>query len=528
MSAHQAQHESLEIPQVSVAEAPATTTSSQSSPSALTQEPSSHSEEEEEMDVQFSPPLYKSRRFKGYLTIFLASIVNYNAALLSDDPLDPTSVAASPAQRRYAMAVALLSAIVTGLLVVIHLDRYSPLEKVWRPAFAAESKFETVLIAGLILWWSVATIIQTSVRGIAGDGKEQYNLFYSTWVCCIVSFWIAERKAVDFGYPSFRNFVTGWPYRAPGWIAIFLLDFVTLWWYIDLYNNTKRNASRVPEQLAPIWEDISRIQYQLLLFVSATTLLPSAGFIFMEILRSSDDDQEVEPSVNMALAEASTNLPLQSPANGLAAVRMETSQEQRQPQKKNIEIVLEGLSLLCLSIMWIPSVIVATTPGGFANQVGNAYFCTWATTIFVLETFLWFIHDWRKSVFKALEQKEKEYRKHQQQVLEQTMRKLHAAEANRRVMEEDDEDELVREVALPGVDDADEYKEYDARDTNHGNQSSGDEEEDEGIPDVRIASTQGDGAPLDHEGEEDDAARELRLKASNEQAYFDTLDDILE
>ena len=115
--------------------------------------------------------LYKSRRFKGYLTIFLASLINVNAAVLSDAPIFSTTVPASPTQKRYAQTVGIISCIITACMVVCHLDRYSPMQKVWAVLFSATGRVETGIIVFLCLWWAVATVVQTTARGIAGDGK---------------------------------------------------------------------------------------------------------------------------------------------------------------------------------------------------------------------------------------------------------------------------------------------------------------------------------------------------------------------
>ena len=336
-------------------------------------------ERDEENEEEKPLKLYKSPRLKGYLTILLASIINYNAAKLAAKPIATTSVPASETQQRYAQTVALWSAITTGILIVAHLDTYSPLQKFYNIGLAPKSYWELGIIISLLVWWSVATIVQTSVRGIAGDGKEQYNLYYSTWLCLWTMIWTLERKLCDFGWSTIRGFVTSWPYRAPGWIAINVSCFFTLFWYLDLYLNTSKYTSRIPPTLQPFYMQIPKSQYQWLLFVAAFTLLPSAVFVFLEIFRESNNQV-----------------------------------------KGNLENILEGCFLVLLSLGWIPSVIVATTPGGFASLVGNAYFFTWATTVFVMETLLWFIHDYRQAVHTALLQKEREYKRHQQQVLQKS------------------------------------------------------------------------------------------------------------
>jgi hypothetical protein len=430
--------------------------------------------------------LYKSRRFKGYLIIVLASVINYNAAVLSRNPINVTAVPGSPKQQGYAKAVALLSAIVTGVLVLVHLDRYSPLQSIWKKAFDPKSKIELGIILFLLLWWSVATIIQTSVRGIAGDGKNQFNLYYSTWVCCWTTLWILERKMVDFGYPTWRKFVTSWPYRAPGWISIFCSCFFTLFWYVDLFVNTAQNPENVSVTLKPFYESIPKSQYQWLVFVAAFTLLPSAVFIFVEIFRETDHDV-----------------------------------------KGSLETILEGFCLFLLTAGWIPSVIVATTPGGFASHVGNAYFFTWGTTVFVLETFLWFIHDFRGSVYKALQEKEKEYKKHQQEVLQQSRKVGQVAAAEAEEQGHHDMD------GIDGHGPSTEYDDDDDEYVNDDDDGYGGYAEDDmlgsGVPSPpRFASNVKQHDRYDDDDDDDEVAREMRLKQSNRSEYFDTLDDILE
>ena len=417
------------------------------------------------------PPikLYKSPRLKGYITIALASVINFNAAILSTDPIASNSVPASPTQQRYAKAVSLGSAIVTGFLTLVHLDRYSPLQPIWKKAFGRNSRIELSINFFLFLWWFVATIVQTSVRGIAGDGKEQYNLYYSTWVCCWTAMWTLERKLMeDRGWVSLRTFIKSWPYRAPGWIAIWISCLFTLFWYLDLFLNTAQDDGRIPETLRPFYQTIPQSQYQWLLFVAAITLLPSSVFIFAEIFRESNEEV-----------------------------------------KGPLENILEGFVLLLLSIGWIPSVIVATTPGGFASLVGNAYFFTWLTTVLVMETSLWFIHDFRGSIHKALEEKEQEYREHQQQVLERS-----------------------RQVARAyGIPLSSSQQPHESPRHDHSGSSS---DSSDGVQDtakrLRFGNVEEEPPTFnDFEEDLDDSLeRELRFKEQNKVEYFDTLNDILE
>jgi hypothetical protein len=148
--------------------------------------------------------LYKSSRLKGYITLALASFINFDAAQKSGnvDKNILTVVPSTDDQRRYAEAVAVVSLILASFCLVVHLDRVTPLEKFWiSHLFAPDgSKFEGALVFFLTVWWSVATGVATSITGIAGDGKGQYSLYYSNWTCCLTSYWVLERWWVAAGW----------------------------------------------------------------------------------------------------------------------------------------------------------------------------------------------------------------------------------------------------------------------------------------------------------------------------------------
>ena len=220
--------------------------------------------------------------------------------------------------------------------------------------------------------------------------------------------------------------------------------------------------------LRPFYQTIPQSQYQWLLFVAAITLLPSSVFIFAEIFRESNEEV-----------------------------------------KGPLENILEGFVLLLLSIGWIPSVIVATTPGGFASLVGNAYFFTWLTTVLVMETSLWFIHDFRGSIHKALEEKEQEYREHQQQVLERSR-------------------QVARAYGIPLS------SSQQPRDSPRHDHSGSRSDSSDGVQDtakrLRFGNVEEEPPTFnDFEEDLDDSLeRELRFKEQNKVEYFDTLNDILE
>jgi hypothetical protein len=184
------------------------------------------SSDEEAQSEERTVKLYKSSRLKGYITLALASYINYNAAEKSGDVLlGLTAVPSTDGQRGYAMSVSMISLVLSGFSVVAHLDRLTPLRGLWVAAYRSGAKCEMVLAVFLVLWWSVATGVETAVNGIAGDGKGQYNLYYSTWACCLTSYWILERWWVAMGWVrvvDFRNtslLVFFWELVCEAWLT---------------------------------------------------------------------------------------------------------------------------------------------------------------------------------------------------------------------------------------------------------------------------------------------------------------------
>jgi hypothetical protein len=237
-------------------------------PQHLDSKPEGEKEGEDEKEVV---KLYKSSRLKGYLTLILASSINFNSALQSTEAIHSSAVAAGENQQRYAIAVSMVTLILCVLIILAHLDRYTPLKKYSYQAFAPKAKFELYLIVFLITWWAVATWIQTGIRGIAGDGKGQYNLYFSTWACFWTTVWTLERWVVSCGHSSFKGFMASWPHRAPGWIAIFFFSISDLMCIVDLFLNWDNAypSSSDPQRIQK--EDISNAQWNWLLFTTAIT-----------------------------------------------------------------------------------------------------------------------------------------------------------------------------------------------------------------------------------------------------------------
>lgn len=122
---------------------------------------------------------------------------------------------------------------------------------------------------------------------------------------------------------------------------------------------------------------------QWLIAITCLTFFPATGFVLIELFRD---------------------------------IRPDGSNE----KKSKFENTVEGIILFLLVLAWIPSVAVATTPGGIASFAGNAYFFTWLLVVFLFEGLVWWIHDYRLEIHQALREKANEYRERQRQVLEQT------------------------------------------------------------------------------------------------------------
>jgi len=426
-------------------------------------------EAEEDSKEKGVKKLYKSPRFTGYLTMFLSSIINYHGVIVSQNTTDVHVIASTGVQRKYGYIVALISCVASGFCVICHLDRFSCLANTWKNnLFAPKSNFETILDFSLLLWWFMAGVIQTKSSGIAGNGKGQYNIYFSTWFCLFCAISAVESKMMEYDWPSIKTFIKSWPHRSPGWIAILVSDFFTLWWYVDIY--TTYDVSTVKDEdlnpkLASYYGSINNTQYKLLIFVAAATLLPSSAFVFMEIFRDSSEEK-----------------------------------------KGRVETYIEAFCLFSLACAWIPVVCVATTPGGFAAQIGNSWFFTWATCFLVMETLLWFVSDSRGGLHQTLVEKEQEYQQHQLNVLATTHDMLEETSVlNQRyndVEQNGDDGSLTIRLEDPpkmptkSVESAAAFEMKDAS------------ENDESL--------------------DDSIQQEIRMKETNRSAYFDNLNDILE
>lgn len=83
--------------------------------------------------------------------------------------------------------------------------------------------------------------------------------------------------------------------------------------------------------------------------------------------------------------------------------------------KSDFEFHAEGICLAMLVMLWIPSVVYATTDGA-SSEIGNSYFCTWASVVVVVQTFINWVQDWRRGVHKLVISQYQEYKQSQREV----------------------------------------------------------------------------------------------------------------
>ena len=99
--------------------------------------------------------------------------------------------------------------------------------------FGPNKKVELCILSFLVILWLVTIWFNTTIKGIAGEGKEQYNLYFSSWLCLWITFWTLERWFVSSGKSSFQQFVSSWPHRCPLWIVSFILSFSNFLFVLD-------------------------------------------------------------------------------------------------------------------------------------------------------------------------------------------------------------------------------------------------------------------------------------------------------
>lgn len=120
--------------------------------------------------------------------------------------------------------------------------------------------------------------------GVAGDGKDQFNLYFSTWICCWTSFWTLENWCVASGRASFERFVRSWPNRGPAWIILFILSLSDFFFILDLFRNWPEGTVHYP-YVARMYREVRKTEWVLLLFVTSFTFVLALAWTLAEIFR---------------------------------------------------------------------------------------------------------------------------------------------------------------------------------------------------------------------------------------------------
>ena len=340
-------------------------------------------------------PLSTTNRLKNYLMLAILSSVAFVSAYESDEDHILTSysdsevsiappfvntgkdkiINASISGRNYAMVLSGASAVYHFIIVAIHLIDGTRIFS-WprmRRLFQNGSEIECLLITVSLIWWLVGTWILTSMHGVAGDGKGQFNIYICSWLCVLTNVNMINIWLIAAGHDSVYQAMESWPHRAPGWIIIFIMSLACMLSILDIYTRYER-ALVVTNPLYIRLKDIDPAQWVFLIMVCAVSIISAFGFGLIELFRRED--------------YYTRNI------------------------KSSFEVNLEGICLALLVILWVSVCVVATTDG-VCSEVGNSYFLTWGSTVVVIQTFINWVRAWRKGVHDVILQQEREYREAQ-------------------------------------------------------------------------------------------------------------------
>jgi hypothetical protein len=351
-------------------------------PAANDDDGTTHGGSDDDENVeQIIVPLRKSNRLKGYITLLVSSIINFNATMQANNYTFVTG--ANPpepkeSQQRFALSVAVINMIITVPIILAHLDQISPLRKIWHKIFRPNSYIEFGILAFLAIWWSIAVWFNTTITGIAGEGTRRHNLYFSTWICCGAAYWTIERWRTASGQIATSAFLQEMPARSPAWAAVFVTNVLAL----TFVTNSKQHYMDVQTPLVMAIYDQrdnspSEYQWKITQTVTCFAFLSAFIFITLELFRS-------------------------------------------KKKKGDAENVAEGIILLILSLLWIPCVAIITCPGGIAQLVGNMYLWSWASTVAVIRTFFWWVTDWREAIHDMIEVQLVEYEKAKRKALKES------------------------------------------------------------------------------------------------------------
>eukprot|EP00580_Thalassiosira_gravida_P015284 CAMPEP_0201663590 /NCGR_PEP_ID=MMETSP0494-20130426/5331_1 /ASSEMBLY_ACC=CAM_ASM_000839 /TAXON_ID=420259 /ORGANISM="Thalassiosira gravida, Strain GMp14c1" /LENGTH=373 /DNA_ID=CAMNT_0048142209 /DNA_START=514 /DNA_END=1635 /DNA_ORIENTATION=- len=246
------------------------------------------------------------------------------------------------------------------------------MKDVWPKAFGPNSKIEMCILLSLTLFWCISTWFNTTIRGPAGEGKDQSNLYFTSWICLWACFWTLESWCTTSGRASFERFVRSWPNRCPLWIVTFLLSLLDFLFALDLYRHWgDESGAAYNPYVYKLYGEVREAEWSFLFTVTGVTFVVSLAWALAEIFR-----------------ESRTNV---------GSV------------KSDVENYVEGLTAHVLCGLWIILVCIVTMPGGAASLLGNLYFTTWSTLFSVISTLIWYHRDWRREINKVIREEEEKY-----------------------------------------------------------------------------------------------------------------------
>ncbi|KAL7531553.1 hypothetical protein ACHAXR_006752 [Thalassiosira sp. AJA248-18] len=256
-------------------------------------------------------PLHHSSRLKGYITLLVSALYNYMAAAAKhhgaevkflttlcidfDDLKHNTDIptgTTTSSRLKFSMACSMITVIITCAIILCHFDFCTPLRKsVWPKWFGAPSKVELCILLFLNFFWFISAWFNTTIRGPGGEGNDQYNLYFSSWLCCWTSVWTLTRWCTASGRASFVSFVLSWPNRCPLWIVTFILSLADFLFTLDTYRNWDEGTDFNP-YVYRLYSEVDQAQWTLLLFVTCVTFTLSLAWVLAEIFRESRTNVE--------------------------------------------------------------------------------------------------------------------------------------------------------------------------------------------------------------------------------------------
>mmetsp|Transcript_4321 Transcript_4321/g.7139 ORF Transcript_4321/g.7139 Transcript_4321/m.7139 type:complete len:314 (-) Transcript_4321:600-1541(-) len=258
------------------------------------------------------PELCRSSRVKGYLLLLVSASLNFEVVLrlhrkqdyfvntdikelnwcrVLDNPagsfLDFVVLRrlSSKDKVRYAMAASCMTIIISGSAFLCSIDLFTILRKtLWPKVLGPNKKVELCILSFLVIIWLVTVWFNTTIRGVAGEGSEQYNLYFTSWLCLWITFWTLERWFVSSGKSSFEKFLNSWPNRCKLWIVTFILSFSDFLFVLDAMKNWDEGTEANP-YVNEMFASISHHEWGFFFDVTIITFMISLAWIVVEIFR---------------------------------------------------------------------------------------------------------------------------------------------------------------------------------------------------------------------------------------------------